>query len=165
MIDSSEVLEEFKELFDVVKLCYQCGTCAGGCPVFRQYTEFNPRRIMDKLLLGDYDEQFIDDQQIWYCSMCYTCSTRCPQGIDIGHVITELKNLAVKLRNVPPGIVAEMEAILETGTTAAISQSILKKRERLELPELPKADLDEIQKLMEATGVVESLRYIKEDTS
>ena len=165
MIDSSEVLEEFKELFDVVKLCYQCGTCAGGCPVFRQYTEFNPRRIMEKLLLGDYDEQFIDDQQIWYCSMCYTCSTRCPQGIDIGHVITELKNLAVKLRNVPPGIVAEMEAILKTGTTAAISQSILKKRERLELPELPKADLAEIQKLMEATGVVESLRGLKEATS
>lgn len=162
MTEPSEVLEEFKGLFDVVKLCYQCGTCAGGCPVFRQFTEFNPRRIMEKLLLGDYDEQFIDDQQIWYCSMCYTCSTRCPQGIDIGHVITELKNLAVKLRNVPPGIVAEMEAILETGTTAAISQSILKKRERLELPELPKVDLDEIQKLMEATGVVESLSHIKE---
>ena len=162
MTEPSEVREEFKELFDIVKLCYQCGTCAGGCPVFRQFTEFNPRRIMEKLLLGGYDEQFIDDQQIWYCSMCYTCSTRCPQGIDIGHVITELKNLAVKLRNVPPGIVGEMEAILETGTTAAISQSILKKRERLELPELPKADLDEIQKLMEATGVVESLSHIKE---
>lgn len=162
MTESDEVLEEFRELFDVIKLCYQCGTCAGGCPVFRQYTEFNPRRIMEKLLLGDYDEKLIDEQQIWYCSMCYTCSTRCPQGIDIGHVITELKNLAVKLRNVPPGIVAEMEAILETGTTAAISQSILKKRERLKLPELPKADLDEIQKLMETIGVVESLSQIKE---
>lgn len=162
MAESSEVLEEFKGLFDVIKLCYQCGTCAGGCPVFRQYTQFNPRRIMEKLLFGDYDEQIIDEQQIWYCSTCYTCSTRCPQGIDIGHVITEMKNLSVKLKNVPPGIVAEMEAILETGTTAAISQSIMKKRERLELPMLPKANLEEIQKLMEVTGVVETISQIKE---
>jgi heterodisulfide reductase subunit C len=165
MIESSEVLEEFRELFDVIKLCYQCGTCAGGCPVFRQYTQFNPRRIMEKLLLGDYDEQIIDEQQIWYCTTCYTCSTRCPQGIDIGHVITEMKNLAVKLKNAPPGIVAEMEAILETGTTAAISQSILKKRESLELPELPKANLDEIQKLMEVTGVVDSISQLKEEVT
>lgn len=162
MIESSEVLEEFKELFDVIKLCYQCGTCAGGCPVFRQHTQFNPRRIMEKLLFRDYDEEIIDEQQIWYCSTCYTCSTRCPQGIDIGHVITEMKNLSVKLKNVPPGIVAEMEAILETGTTAAISQSIMKKRERLELPVLPKANLEEIQKLMEVTGVVETISQIKE---
>ncbi|MFX0121700.1 MAG: 4Fe-4S dicluster domain-containing protein [Promethearchaeota archaeon] len=162
MTEIDEVLKEFKELFDIIKLCYQCGTCAGGCPVFRQYTEFNPRRIMEKLLMGEYNEDLFDEQQIWYCSMCYTCSTRCPQGIDIGHVITELKNLAVKLNNAPPGIVAEMEAILETGTTAAISQSILKKRENLELPLLPKADLKEIQKLMEITGVAESISQIKE---
>ncbi|UCE14718.1 MAG: 4Fe-4S dicluster domain-containing protein [Candidatus Heimdallarchaeota archaeon] len=165
MTESNEVLEEFRELFDIIKLCYQCGTCAGGCPVFRQYTKFNPRRIMEKLLLGEYNEQLFDDQQIWYCSMCYTCSTRCPQGIDIGHVITEIKNLAVRLKNAPPGIVAEMEAILETGTTAAISQSILKRREKLELPELPKADLGEIQKLLEVTGVVESLSLLKEESS
>ncbi|MHA2203606.1 MAG: 4Fe-4S dicluster domain-containing protein [Candidatus Hodarchaeales archaeon] len=165
MTESNEVLEEFRELFDIIKLCYQCGTCAGGCPVFRQYTEFNPRKIMEKLLLGEYSEQLFDEQQIWYCSMCYTCSTRCPQGIDIGHVITEIKNLAVRLKNAPPGIVAEMEAILNTGTTAAISQSILKRREKLALPVLPKANLDEIQKLLEVTGVVESLNQLKEVSS
>lgn len=165
MTESNEVLEEFRELFDIIKLCYQCGTCAGGCPVFRQYTEFNPRKIMEKLLLGEYSEQLFDEQQIWYCSMCYTCSTRCPQGIDIGHVITEIKNLAVRLKNAPPGIVAEMEAILNTGTTAAISQSILKRREKLSLPELPKADLDEVQKLLKVTGVVESLNQMKEVSS
>ncbi|WP_455139549.1 4Fe-4S dicluster domain-containing protein [Candidatus Hodarchaeum mangrovi] len=166
MTDSDKVLEEFKELFSVIKLCYQCGTCAGGCPVFKQNTQFNPRRIMEKLLLGNYSENIIDEQQIWYCTTCYTCSVRCPQGIDIGHVITEIKNLAVKMNNVPPGIIAEMKSIVETGFTAAISQSILNKREKLGLPELPKADHNEVQKLLEVTGVIDrinQLANLKED--
>ncbi len=162
MTEPSEILEEFKELYDVIKLCYQCGTCAGGCPVFKQYNKFNPRRIMEKLLHGEFDEKIFDEQQIWYCSMCYTCSTRCPQGIDVGHVIGELKNMAVKANNAPAGIVAEMNAILESGSTAAISQMILKRREKLGLPELPAPDLDEIQKLLNITGAVETLAKLKE---
>ncbi len=165
MTESTELLEELKELFEVVKLCYQCGTCAGGCPVFRQYPDFNPRRVMEALLMRDFSEKIFDDQQIWYCTMCYTCSVRCPQGIDIGHVITEMKNLAVKVKNAPPGIIAEMEAIMETGATAAISQSILKRREKLELPELPKPDLNELQKLFEVTGAKALINQIKEETS
>ncbi len=165
MIESTELLEELKELYEVVKLCYQCGTCAGGCPVFKQYGKFNPRRVMEKLLQRDYSEEIFDDQQVWYCTMCYTCSVRCPQGIDVGHVITEMKNLAVKVKNAPPGIVAEMEAILETGATAAISQSIMKRREKLELPELPRPDLSELQKLFEVTGASAKIKQIKEETS
>jgi len=162
MTESTELLTEFKRLYEVVKLCYQCGTCAGGCPVFKQYHKFNPRRVMEKLLLGDYSEKLFDEQQIWYCTMCYTCSTRCPQGIDVGHVIGELKNLAVKMNNAPEGITAEMNAILESGSTAAISQMILKRREKLNLPELPKPDMNEIQKLLNVTGAVDRLNKIKE---
>ena len=165
MTESTELIDELKELFEVVKLCYQCGTCAGGCPVFKQYGKFNPRRVMEKLLLRDFSEEIFDEQQVWYCTMCYTCSVRCPQGIDVGHVITEMKNLAVKVKNAPPGIIAEMEAIMETGATAAISQSILKRREKLELPELPKPDLKEVQKLFEVTGAKAMIDQVKEETS
>ncbi len=162
--ESNVLLEEFEELFDVIKLCYQCGTCAGGCPVFRQYPKFNPRRVMEKLLHGEFDEKTFDEQQIWYCTMCYTCSTRCPQGIDVGHVIGELKNLAVKVNNAPPGIIAEMNSILESGSTAAISQMILKRREKLNLPELPTPDLEEIKKLLQLTGAVDTLIKLQEVT-
>jgi heterodisulfide reductase subunit C len=122
---------------------------------------------MERLLFKD-TENIFDREQVWYCSMCYTCSVRCPQGIDVGHVITEIKNLAVKVNNAPPGIVAEINAILETGTTAAISQSILKKREKLGLSELPQADVNEIKKLLEVTGVVDRINQladIKEEAS
>jgi heterodisulfide reductase subunit C len=162
MSATTDLINEFKEIYEIVKLCYQCGTCAGGCPVFKQYSKFNPRRVMEKLLLGEFDEKIFDEQQIWYCTMCYTCSTRCPQGIDVGHVIGELKNMAVKVNNAPAGIVAEMNAILESGSTAAISQMILKRREKLGLPELPAPNLDEIQKLLNVTGTVETLGKLKE---
>ncbi len=165
MIESTELLTEFKELYDEVKSCYQCGTCAGGCPVFKQYNKFNPRKIMEKLLLGEFSEKIFDEQRIWYCTACYTCSTRCPQGIDVGHVIVEMKNMAAKLNNVPPGIIAEMGSILESGSTTAISQSILKKREKLELPILPKPDMDEIQKLMDVMGATNHLKELEEVTS
>jgi heterodisulfide reductase subunit C len=162
MFDSTELLNEFKKLYEIIKLCYQCGTCAGGCPVFRQYPKFNPRRVMEKLLLGEFDEKLFDEQQIWYCTMCYTCSTRCPQRIDVGHVIGELKNMAVKVKNAPAGITAEMNAILESGSTAAISQTIMKRREKLGLPELPSPNMDEIQKLLNITGAVKTLDKLKE---
>ena len=54
---------------------------------------------------------------------------------------------------------------METGSTAAISQSILKKRETLGLPELPKPNLDEIQKILEVTGATKQLIKLQEDSS
>jgi len=58
-----------------------------------------------------------------------------------------------------------MGAILDSGSTAAISQSIMKKREKLELPILPRPDMDEIQKLMDAMGTTSQLKRLKEVTS
>jgi hypothetical protein len=75
-----------------------------------------------------------------------------------------MKNLAVKVKNAPPGIIAEMDAIMGAGTTAAISQSILKRRSKLELPELPKANLDELQKIFEVTGAAARLNQLKEES-
>ncbi len=95
----SELLKDFKDLYDVMKLCYQCGACAGKCPIFRRYSNFNPRRIMKKLLLGEFNKETLEEQQIWFCRMCSACSTRCPQGIDVGHVIQQLKHLSIRLSN------------------------------------------------------------------
>ncbi len=165
MTESTELISDFQHLYEKVKLCYQCGTCAGGCPVFKQYSSFNPRRIMEKLLAGEFKQEVFDEQRIWYCTGCFTCSTRCPQEIDIAHVIFEMKNMAVKVKNAPEGIIAEMTAILETGITAGKSQSVMKRREKLGLPEVPAPDMNEIQKLMDITGVTTKLSSLKEDVA
>ncbi|MHA1995816.1 MAG: 4Fe-4S dicluster domain-containing protein [Candidatus Hodarchaeales archaeon] len=96
----SELLQDFKDLYEVMKLCYQCGACAGKCPIFRHSSNFNPRRIMKKLLLGEFNRQTLVEQQIWYCRTCSLCSTRCPQGINVGYVIKGLKNIMTKVDNV-----------------------------------------------------------------
>lgn len=95
----SELLQDFKDLYKIMKLCYQCGSCAGGCPIFRHSSNFNPRRTMKKLLLGEFNKKMLDEQQIWFCRMCSACSTRCPQGIDVGYVIKSLKKISVVLSN------------------------------------------------------------------
>jgi heterodisulfide reductase subunit C len=115
----SEFLQDFKDLYEVMKLCYQCGACAGKCPVFKHYSNFNPRKIMKKLLLGDISKKTLDNQQIWYCRMCSICSTRCPQGINVGYVIKQLKRISIQLTN------ASAESIESQKVGDARSQSSL----------------------------------------
>jgi heterodisulfide reductase subunit C len=113
------------------------------------------------MLLGEDVEHLLEDERVWYCSLCYTCTARCPQGVDLAHLLIELKNLAVDLKHAPEGIVAEVKTILESGTTAPISKAILAKREKMGLAkELPRADQAEVAKLLDKTGVVESLNEL-----
>jgi heterodisulfide reductase subunit C len=73
-------------------LCYQCKKCTAGCPV-AGYAGMHPAQIMRAVQLGQYDMIF-DDKFIWLCTGCETCTTRCPQGIDIAAIIDELKIIA-----------------------------------------------------------------------
>ena len=68
--------------------CYQCKKCTSGCPVAR-YADMHPAMIMRAVQLGQFDMIF-DDRFIWLCTGCETCTTRCPQGIDIATIIDEL---------------------------------------------------------------------------
>ena len=72
--------------------CYQCKKCTTGCPVAR-YSDMHPAQIMRAVQLGQLDMVF-DDKFIWLCTGCETCTTRCPQGIDIAAIIDELKIIA-----------------------------------------------------------------------
>ena len=162
MTESTELLEEFKHLFDVVKLCYQCGTCAGGCPVFKQYGKFNPRRVMEKLLLGDFSEEIFDEQQIWYCTMCFTCSVRCPQGIDIGHVITEMKNMAVKEGYIHSSFAKRVELVGTKGKLFPVSEFDNNKRKELGLPPIAPTN-EEVPELFKLTGLCKLVEKVGEN--
>ena len=143
-----EVLER---VVKAVRLCYQCGTCAGGCPVFRNNQDMNPRIVVEKLLLGR-EEEVVEALSAWNCSLCYTCSQRCPQGVDLAHLLIDLKNLSASEGRTPIGVLDEMKLVHETGMTAEMSKMIIKRRQKMGLPDLPSPDLEEIQKIMRATG-------------
>ena len=79
--------------------CYQCKKCTAGCPVAR-HAGLHPAQIMRAVQLGQLDMIFAD-RFIWLCTGCETCTTRCPQGIDIAAIMDELKIMARSQGHVP----------------------------------------------------------------
>jgi len=69
------------ELGQNVYLCYQCVKCTSGCPV-AEFFDWQPNQIMRALQLGQEDVA-LHSQTPWLCACCQTCTTRCPQGLDI----------------------------------------------------------------------------------
>jgi heterodisulfide reductase subunit C len=72
--------------------CYQCKRCSIGCPV-ASYGDLHPAQVMRAVQLGDIDAAAAS-KFIWLCTGCETCTTRCPQGIDIAAVMDELRKIA-----------------------------------------------------------------------
>jgi len=74
--------------------CYQCKKCSAGCPLTFAM-DLLPDRVMRLALLGQ-TEALLGCRTIWVCSACVTCSTRCPNGIDIAGVMDWLKEEALR---------------------------------------------------------------------
>jgi heterodisulfide reductase subunit C len=72
--------------------CYQCKRCTAGCPV-AGFAGLHPAQIVRAVQLGDL-ESIMADRFIWLCTGCQTCSTRCPQEIDVAGMMDELRMLA-----------------------------------------------------------------------
>jgi heterodisulfide reductase subunit C2 len=77
-----------------VGACYQCRKCSNGCPLTFAM-DLLPDRVIRMALLGQ-EEQVLGSNTIWVCSSCETCTTRCPNGIDIAGVMDWLKEEALK---------------------------------------------------------------------
>ncbi len=72
--------------------CYQCKKCSTGCPV-AEYADMHPAQIMRAVQLGMLDD-VMASSFIWLCTGCETCTTRCPQSIDIAAIMDELRMIA-----------------------------------------------------------------------
>jgi heterodisulfide reductase subunit C2 len=113
-----------------VGACYQCRKCSSGCPLTFAM-DLLPDRVIRMALLGQED-QVLGSNTIWVCSSCETCTTRCPNGIDIAGVMDWLKEAALKSgRAVPQPEVAEFHrAFLKTirASGGRISETALMQR-------------------------------------
>jgi heterodisulfide reductase subunit C len=69
--------------------------------------EYGPDRLLRMLALNQGDK-VLASRDIWLCTGCYTCATRCPNGIDIASVMDALRLQAVA-RGYPAG---EPDALL-----------------------------------------------------
>lgn len=79
---------------EIVNKCYSCGTCSSGC-IFARHMDYTPTQIMKAVGLG-YKDLCLNSKAIWICASCQTCTTRCPQGIDIAKIIDTLKEISLK---------------------------------------------------------------------
>jgi heterodisulfide reductase subunit B len=73
-------------------LCYQCIKCSAGCPL-AEYFDLTPNQVMRAVQLGR-EERVLNSKTIWLCASCQTCTTRCPQGIDLARIMDALKSIA-----------------------------------------------------------------------
>ncbi len=77
---------------ETTQLCYHCHKCTAGCPVSYAMT-YGPDRILRMVQLGQKQE-VLSSPDIWVCAGCETCGARCPNNIDIAHVMDALRQIA-----------------------------------------------------------------------
>jgi heterodisulfide reductase subunit C2 len=77
-----------------VDACYQCKKCSSGCPLTFAM-DLLPDQVIRLALLGQ-EETVLRAATPWVCSSCETCTTRCPNGIDIAGVMDWLKEESLK---------------------------------------------------------------------
>jgi heterodisulfide reductase subunit B len=88
------------ELGQNVYLCYQCVKCSSGCPV-AEFFDWQPNQIMRALQLGQEDIA-LQSETPWLCASCQTCTTRCPQDLDIAGIMEWLTREALERGIKPP---------------------------------------------------------------
>ena len=98
---------------EILKLCYQCGTCTAVCP-WNKVRSFIVRRIMHQGQLGLVD---FEDEDVWLCATCNNCVQRCPRGVEIIDVMRALRRAVTELgiAKVPDSIRITMKNISGVG--------------------------------------------------
>ncbi|MBM3132153.1 MAG: heterodisulfide reductase [Chloroflexi bacterium] len=164
---------------EAIKLCIQCGTCAGSCLNANQM-DYSPRKVI-AMVRANMKTEVLKSNSMWYCVSCYMCSVRCPRDIHITDMMYVLKGLAVeeghvwkrgRTSNLAKGIVEsvnrygrvfEVEMVINyffrtrpwrlIGMTP-LGFSLLKKG-RMPLRPHPIKGRDELRKIVQAAGELE----------
>ncbi|WP_295384770.1 4Fe-4S dicluster domain-containing protein [uncultured Thiodictyon sp.] len=82
-----------------VKMCMQCGVCAGSCP-FGPHWEHPPQEIFMMIRAGKRDEVLKSDA-MWMCTSCYNCVVRCPRKLPITQIMHGIASYAQELGLAP----------------------------------------------------------------
>jgi len=103
-------VEDHVEEGQWVKMCMQCGVCAGSCP-FGAHWEHSPQKLFMMIRAGKREEVLSTDS-MWLCTSCYNCVVRCPRKLPITHIMHGLATYARRLGLVPKGQPTEEFATL-----------------------------------------------------
>jgi quinone-modifying oxidoreductase subunit QmoC len=94
-------VEERVEDGEWVKMCMQCGVCAGSCPLGNAW-EHSPQKLFRMIMAGKREEVLTSDA-MWMCTSCYSCIVRCPRKLPITHIMHGLAHYSHRLELAPKG--------------------------------------------------------------
>ena len=89
MLDLPRVISETK-----IRLCLDCGKCTVVCPVTKYDAEFNPRLIVQEVLMSQ-DGHSPVSEKIWSCISCNMCMERCNFDVKFTDFIRALRHKAL----------------------------------------------------------------------
>ncbi len=144
-----------------VKYCYQCDRCTTVCPVAAIDPSYNPKGLVMAGLLGltHLVLQPGKEFELWGCQTCDLCDEECPNSIVLTDIFNIMKNESIKMGIAPEAYIAQAKAVMSTGYSVPLQDAIKRRRDKMELPELPKADYEEIKKILKTTGFDKKIGY------
>jgi heterodisulfide reductase subunit C len=155
-----------KQVMDIhmaekVKYCYQCGRCTDVCPVYAIDRRYNPRPLVMMGMLGLSHLILTEDKQfeLWGCQTCDLCDEICPNDIVLTDIFNILKNASVRMGIAPEAFNSQAKMVMEHGKSVPLQDAIARRRKKMNLPDLPKPDLEEVQKILRVTGFDKKIGY------
>jgi heterodisulfide reductase subunit C2 len=114
--ENIDFLQKVEELSgQKITRCDQCGVCSGSCPLIFEM-DISPSQMMRMVQLGQ--KEVMDSKAMWVCASCYTCTVRCPRGLDLSKVAESLRQLRLRqgldylnIKNIPEDEVKILPAI------------------------------------------------------
>ncbi len=158
LLERREELRRMRESipagFDVeaMRRCVSCESCANDCPVSQVDESFHPHSVL-RLVLEGLAEDAVTSEDIWKCLECGTCTELCPNSFGMMRVFKEAKRMAIERGLEPAETRQGIEMFRESGVLGKARE---RARSKLGLGPAPKADSEELARLLKVTfGVKE----------
>jgi Fe-S oxidoreductase len=106
--------------------CMECGKCSSACPVTLRFSEFSPRLVVKKALLG-FEDDLLSDKNLWECLTCNLCNDVCMSDVHIPEFIRTVRGEAFERGN--KGCVSHCDvphAVSRLMTNSNLNQNRLK---------------------------------------
>lgn len=94
--------------------CIQCGKCTGGCPMAIK-TRLNPRNLIYRLLVAGNGFDLEGIEELWDCTTCNTCYSRCPKLVNPMEAFIALRSAIVEKGRVHPNVKTALESTFRHG--------------------------------------------------
>ena len=94
--------------------CIQCGKCTGGCPMALK-TKLNPRMLIYRLLVSGNGFNLEGREELWDCTTCSTCYSRCPKQVNPMEAIIAMRSAIVEKGRVHPNVKTALESTFRHG--------------------------------------------------